>query len=213
MFEALVTDRERDASYNISPTSDVYVVFDDGEARKVDMLRWGLVPAWAKDLKIGNRMSNARAESVPTSNAYKGAFKRRRAIMPADGFYEWKKLPGGKRKQPYYLERRDGEPIALAALWEEWRGPDRKGEPLRTCTIITTTANETMAPIHDRMPVILPQSAWDTWLDPANDDTEALGKLLVPAPARLLTARPVSTAVNSERNDGPALIDPAETSA
>ena len=212
LFEALVTDRERDASYNVSPTSDVYVILDDGEARKVDLLRWGFVPSWSKDLKIGNRMINARAESVPTSGAYKSAFKRRRAIIPADGFYEWKKLAGGKRKQPYYLERRDGDPIALAGLWEEWRGPDRKGEPLRTCIIITTTPNETMAPIHDRMPVILPRSAWDAWLDPANDDTEALAKLLVPAPPDLLAARPVSTAVNSTRNDGPDLIEPADTS-
>jgi putative SOS response-associated peptidase YedK len=117
-----------------------------------------------------------------------------------------RKLPGGKRKQPSYLERRDGEPIALAGLWEEWRGPDRKGEPLRTVTIITTTPNETMAPIHDRMPLILPPSAWDAWLDPTNDDTEALAKLLVPAPAELLVARPVTTAVNRTRNDGPELI-------
>jgi putative SOS response-associated peptidase YedK len=187
----------------------VYVVLDDGEARKVDVLRWGFVPGWAKDIKIGNRMINARAESVPASGAYKSAFKRRRAILPADGFYEWNKLPGGKRKQPYYLERRDGGPIALAGLWDEWRGPDRKGEPLRTVTIITTTPNETMAPIHDRMPVILPSSAWDTWLDPTNDDTEALARLLVPAPAELLVARPVTTAVNSTRNDGPELISEA----
>jgi putative SOS response-associated peptidase YedK len=191
----------------------VYVVLDDGDARKVDLLRWGFVPSWSKDIKIGNRMINARAESVPTSGAYKGAFKRRRAILPADGFYEWKKLPGGKRKQPYYLERRDGEPIALAGLWEEWRDPDRKGEPLRTVTIITTTPNETMAPIHDRMPVILPPEAWDAWLDPTNDDTEALAKLLVPAPADLLVARPVSPAVNSTRNDGADLIVEAKGDA
>jgi putative SOS response-associated peptidase YedK len=114
--------------------------------------------------------------------------------------------PGGKREQPYYIERRDGDPIALAGLWEEWRGPDRKGEPLRTCTIITTTPNETMAPIHDRMPVILPPSAWDQWLDPNNDDTDEREMLLAPAPAELLVARPVSTAVNNVRNDGPELI-------
>jgi putative SOS response-associated peptidase YedK len=206
LFEALVTDRERDESYNVSPQSEVYVVLDDGETRKVDLLRWGFVPGWAKDIKIGNRMINARAESVPTSGAYKRAFKRRRAILPADGFYEWKKLPGGKRKQPYYFEGRDAEPIALAGLWDEWRGPDGKGEPLRTVTIITTDPNETMKPIHDRMPVILPPEAWDAWLDPTNEDTEALAKLLVPAPADLLVARPVSTAVNGTRNDGPDLI-------
>jgi putative SOS response-associated peptidase YedK len=151
-------------------------------------------------------MINARAEGLTASNAYKGAFRRRRAILPADGFYEWRKRPDSKRKQPYYIERRDGGPIALAGLWADWRGPDRKGEPLRTCTIITTTPNQTMAPIHDRMPVILPPSAWDTWLDPAYDDVAALGKLLVPAPGGLLTAHPVSTAVNSVRNDGPDLV-------
>jgi putative SOS response-associated peptidase YedK len=129
--------------------------------------------------------------------------------LPADGFYEWKKLPARRGEQPYYLERRDGEPIALAGLWDEWRGPDRKGEPLRTVTIITTTPNKTMKRIHDRMPVILPPSAWDTWLGPDNDDTEALAKLLVPAPDDLLVARPVSTAVNSVRNDGPELTDEA----
>jgi putative SOS response-associated peptidase YedK len=200
VFEALVTFRERDASYNVSPTSDVYVVLDDGEARKVDLVRLGFVPGWAKDFKIGNRMINARAGSVTTSNAYKSAFKRKRAILPADGFYEWKKLPGGKRKQPYYFER------ALAGLWDERRGPDGKGEPLRTVTIITTDPNETMKPIHDRMPVILPLEAWDAWLDPTNDNTKALAKLLVPTPTGLLVARPVSAAVNSTRNDWPDLI-------
>jgi putative SOS response-associated peptidase YedK len=210
LFEALVTDRERAPSYNVTPTSDVYVVLDDGDGRKIDLLRWGFVPAWAKDLKIGGRMINARAESVPTSGAYKSAFKRHRCIIPADGFYEWKKVPGAKAKQPYYLERKDGDPVALAGLWDEWRGPDRKGEPLRTCTIITTAPNATMKPIHDRMPVILPSAAWDQWLDPNNDDTEALGKLLVPAPADLLVARPVSTEVNSTRNDGPELIAAVE---
>jgi putative SOS response-associated peptidase YedK len=114
--------------------------------------------------------------------------------------------PSGKRKQPYYLERRYGDPIALAGRLEEWRRPDRKGEPIRTVTIVTTTPNETMAPIHDRMPVILPPSACDRWLDPTNDDTEALAQLLVPAPAELLVARPVTTAVSSTRNDSPDLI-------
>ena len=127
--------------------------------------------------------------------------------MPAlPGFYEWKRLRGGKRKQPYFIIRRDSDPIAFAGLWETWWGPDRQGEPVHTCTIITTDANETMAPIHDRMPVILPPSAWDQWLDPTNNDTAALSELLVPAPASLLTAYPVATTVNNVRNDGPDLI-------
>jgi putative SOS response-associated peptidase YedK len=159
-------------------------------------------------------MINARAESVGTKNAYKPAFKRRRCLIPADGFYEWKKVPGAKRKQPYFISRPDGEPIVFAGLWEVWRGPkdekgERTGEPLRSATIITTTPNETMAQIHDRMPVILPPSSWDDWLDPDNDDIETLGKLLVPAPPDITRLTPVSTQVNSVRNKGPELITPA----
>ncbi len=156
------------------------------QARRRPRTQWVLAQTHRRD-RTRNLQPTLRNT---TSNAYKGAFKRRRAILPGDGFYEWKKLPGGKRKQPYYLERRDGDPIALVGLWEEWGGPDRKGEPLCTVTIITTDPNETMAPIHDRMPVILPPSAWDAWLDPTNDDTEALAKLLVPAPAELLVGPP-----------------------
>lgn len=193
-------------SYNVAPTSDVYVVLEEGGVRHLDAFRWGLLPVWAKHIKQGARMINARAESLTDSNAFKRAFARRRCLLPADGFYEWRKLPDGKRKQPYFIRRKDGDPIALAGLWEEWRGPDRQGEPVHTCTIITTTANETMASIHNRMPVILPPSAWDAWLDPTNDDIEALAKLLVPAPAELLVAHPVSTAVNNVRNDSAELI-------
>ena len=118
-------------------------------------------------------------------------------------------MPGGRRKQPYFIRRADGEPLAFAGLWELWRGPDKQGEPLRSTTIITTTPNETLAPIHDRMPVILPESRWEEWLDPANDDIDTLGKLLVPAPASLLTAHPVSTLVNNVRNQGPELTEEA----
>jgi len=196
-------------SWNVAPTDDVYTILEADEQRRLDVFRWGLVPGWAKDIRIGARLINARAETVATNNSFKNAFRGRRALIPADGFYEWKPVPGQKRKQPMYVQRADGDPIAFAGLWSEWHGPDRTGEPLHTCTIITTTPNETMAPIHDRMPVILPPSAWDAWLDPANDDTEALGRLLVPAPAELLTVYPVSTAVNYVRNDGPELITEA----
>lgn len=197
-----------DPSYNVAPSNDVYVIIDsDAGERRLDAYHWGLVPRWAKDPKIGNRLINARAESVADKPAFRSALKRRRCIVPADGFYEWKKLAAGKRKQPYYVHRPDGEPFAFAGLWEEWRGPD--GTPLRSCTIITCDANETMAPIHDRMPVILPPGAWDTWLDPANHDVPALDKLLVPAPPALLVARTVSTDVNSVRNSGAHLIDEA----
>jgi putative SOS response-associated peptidase YedK len=131
--------------------------------------------------------------------------------VPADGFYEWQKVPGQKTKQPYFIQRTDHEPLAFAGLWEEWRGPERDGEQrLRSATIITTAANETMAPVHDRMPVLLPPTAWDAWLDPGNADLETLGRLLVPAPPQILTMHPVSTEVGNVRNRGPQLVHPLE---
>lgn len=196
-------------SWNVAPTNDVYVILDDGGTRQVAAHHWGLVPIWAKDPKIGNRMINARAEGLADKNAYKRAFRSRRCIVPADGFYEWRKVPGQKAKQPYLIRRADGDPLALAGLWEEWRGPARDGaERLRSTTIITTTPNELMATIHDRMPVILPPSAWDRWLDPQVDDLDELADLLVPAPSEILTMHPVSTDVNNVRNDGAQLVEP-----
>lgn len=200
-----------DASWNVAPTNDVYVVMEDGGIRKVAPHHWGLVPVWAKSPSAGNKMINARAETLADKNAYKHAFKKRRCIVPADGFYEWKKVPGQKTKQPYFIHRADGEPLAFAGLWEEWKGPDRKGDQsLRSATIITTSANETMEPIHDRMPVILPPTAWDQWLDPDDHDLDTLGKLLVPAPPELLVMHPVSTEVGNVRNHGPHLVEPVE---
>jgi putative SOS response-associated peptidase YedK len=213
---------ELEPSYNVAPTNDVYAVAVDGDIRKVEAFHWGLVPSWAKDPKIGSKMINARSEGIATKNAYRAAFKRRRCIIPADGFYEWKKLPETKKKQPYYIHRPNGEPLAFAGLWEIWRGPDKAKDkeadgrsasdepPLRSCTIITTSANETMAPLHDRMPVILPPSMWEPWLDPGNDDLDTLGKLLVPAPANVITTYPVSTEVNMVRNKGAELITPVD---
>jgi putative SOS response-associated peptidase YedK len=198
-------------SYNVAPTNDVYAVAVDGGIKRVEAMHWGLVPSWAKDPKIGSKMINARSEGIESKNAFRAAFKRRRCIIPADGFYEWQKVEGSKKKQPYFIHRPDGEPLAFAGLWEVWRGPDRDKDsdepPLRSCTIITTSANATMEPIHDRMPVILPPSAWEEWLDPTNDDIETLGKLLVPAPPELITTHPISTEVNSVRNKGKQLID------
>ncbi len=198
-----------EASYNVAPTNDIYVVLEDGGVRKVAPHHWGLVPVWAKSPALGNKMINARAEGLADKNAYKHAFKRRRCIVPVDGFYEWRKVPGQKAKQPYFIARPDGEPLAFAGLWEEWKGPDRSGDQrLRSATIITTTPNELMATIHDRMPVILPPSAWSTWLDEDNADLDTLGRLLVPAPSEILTLRPVSTEVNNVRNKGAHLLDP-----
>jgi putative SOS response-associated peptidase YedK len=194
-------------SYNVTPTKDVYAVLADGSTRHLDAFHWGLVPRWAKEVKIGARMINARAETLAGKGAYKSAFQKRRCLVPADGFYEWAKRPGVKAKQPFFVHHPDGEPYAFAGLWEVWRGPDGEGEPMRSLTIITTTPNEVMATVHDRMPVILPPEAWDTWLDRENDDLELLGRLLVPAAPERTVLRPVSTEVNNVRNDGPQLTD------
>lgn len=197
-----------ESSWNVAPTNDIYVVLEDGGVRRVAPHHWGLVPVWAKSPAIGNKMINARAEGLSEKNAFKHAFKRRRCIVPVDGFYEWRKVPGQKVKQPYFIARPDGEPLAFAGLWEEWKGPDRSGEErLRSATIITTEPNELMATIHDRMPVILPPSAWGEWLAEDNADLDSLGRLLVPAPSEILTLRAVSTEVNNVRNKGAHLID------
>jgi putative SOS response-associated peptidase YedK len=209
-----VNESALEPNYNVAPSTDVYAVLETGGVRRLEPLHWGLVPIWAKDLKIGNRMINARAESLADKNAFKHAFAKKRCIIPADGFYEWQKLPGQKAKQPWYVEPADGKPLAFAGLWEVWRGPNRDSdEVVHSCTIITGAPNEKMARIHDRMPVILPPDAWDTWLDPEQHDLELLGKLLVPAPADRITLHPVSTEVNNVRNDGPQLIEPIELAA
>lgn len=207
-----VSEAVLEPSYNVAPSQDVYVVVETGGLRRLETFHWGLVPFWAKDPSTGNKMINARAESLAEKNAYKHSFKKRRCIVPADGFYEWKKIPGQKAKQPYFIHREDGEPMAFAGLWEIWRPADdvdRTGDPLRSCTIITGQPNEKIAEIHDRMPVMLPPSAWAQWLDPENDDVDALGKLLVPAPASLLALHPVRRDVNNVRENRPDLIDPA----
>jgi len=207
-----VAEQVIEPSYNVAPSQDVFVVVETGGVRRLDRFRWGLVPFWAKDPTTGYKMINARAESVTDKNAYKRAFQKRRCIIPADGFFEWKKIPGQKAKQPYFIHRADGEPMAFAGLWEVWRPKDapEDSEPLRTCTIITGEPNEKVADIHDRMPVMLPPSAWAEWLDRDNDDVETLGKFLVPAPASLYAVHPVSRAVNNVQENGPELIDPAE---
>lgn len=202
-----------DRSYNVAPTNDVYVVVEDGGLRRLQTFHWGLIPFWAKDRKVGQKMINARAETLLEKNAYKRPFAKRRCIIPADGFFEWKKVPGRKTKQPMYIHRTDGEPFAFAGLWELWKPEATKDDEstwIRSCTIITGEPNEAVAPIHDRMPVMLPPSAWDQWLDPGNDDVATLGKLLVPAPAQLITAHPVSTRVNRVTDKDGGLIEPFE---
>jgi len=210
--ESAVGDRE--PRWNVAPTDAVVSVVERDGRRRMGEMRWGLVPFWAKDPSIGSRMINARAETVTTTSAYARPFERRRCIVPADGFYEWQPVPGRKAKQPFHIRRVDGEPLAFAALWDSWR-PTRGSDDGRlvSTVIVTTSANDVLRPIHDRMPVVLPPSAWDAWLDPANHDVEVLTGLLVPAPDPLLEAVPVSSAVGNVRNDGAELVervDPGE---
>lgn len=212
-FETEAPEALLEASWNVAPTDDVYAVVADGGTRHLDAFHWGLVPLWAKDPKIGSRMINARAESLAEKAAFKHAFERRRCLVPATGFYEWHQRDGVKAKQPYFVHRPDGDLYAFAGLWEVWRGADRDQEPLRSCTIITTTPNSEMARIHHRMPVILPREAWDTWLDRDQRDLEVLGRLLVPAPSSVISLRPVATTVNNVRNDGPELTDEVDPDA
>ncbi|MCY3924099.1 MAG: SOS response-associated peptidase [bacterium] len=193
-------------SYNVAPTNDVYAVLVEEGLRRLAALRWGLIPPWASDAKIGNRMINARSETVAESNAYRRPFRARRCIVPADGFYEWAPVPGERRRQPHYIHRIDGEPLAFAGLWERWKRPE--GTPVYSTTIITGPANDRIAEVHARMPIVLPPSAWEQWLDPDCDDASALGDLLVPAPSKLFTFHPVSREVNNPRLKSPHLIEP-----
>jgi putative SOS response-associated peptidase YedK len=192
--------------YNIAPSQEVAAVIRNRETGGWEFrpFRWGLVPSWARDPAIGNRMINARSETAATKPALRKPLRERRCLILADGFYEWKRE--GSRKQPYYIKLRDGEPFAFAGLWDRWHPAD--GEPLETCTILTTTPNELVQTIHDRMPVILPSSAYDPWLDPAVREVESLQALLVPYTAAEMIAFPVSTQVNNPANDTPACMAP-----
>lgn len=195
--------------YNITPASEVLVVRQDREhGRTAGLFRWGLIPGWAKDPAIGNKLANARAETVAEKPSFRSAFKRGRCLIPASGFYEWKAVAG--RKQPYYVHPAGAELFAFAGLTERWNGPDG---PVHSCAIITTEANELMRGIHDRMPVILEPGDHDAWLDPANQATDRLKTLLRPCPAEMMAAHPVSTRVNTPRNDEPALLEPLESAA
>ena len=188
--------------YNIAPTQGASVVRATDRGRELALLRWGLIPSWAKDPAIGNRMINARAEGVAEKPAFRRAFAKQRALVPADGFYEWQKQ--NSRKQPYHIRRRDGEPFAFAGLWERWhdRALDQVHE---TFTIITTDASDLLAPIHNRMPVILSPADYDRWLDPEKPGTP---DLLTPYQGDELEAFPVSTRVNSPAHDDARCVEP-----
>lgn len=186
--------------YNVAPTQQIPAIVNDAGIRSMRRFRWGLVPPWAKDIKIGASMINARCETIAEKPAFRSAFKRRRCLVPSDGYYEWK--ADGKRKLPHLLGLRTHEPFAMAGLWERWRDPDT-GENVLTCCLITTEANALTGTIHHRMPVILPRSAWELWLDPACEDATRLRELLVPYPAEEMAVRAVSTRVNDARKEGP----------
>ena len=195
--------------YNIAPTQDVPVVrmVAEGEQRRrvLHLLHWGLVPSWAADPTVGNRMINARCETAAVKPAYRAAFRRRRCLVLADGFYEWKSL-GRSSRQPHLIRMRDGRPFAFAGLWERWRRGEEQA--LESCTLLTCDSNELVAPIHKRMPVILAPEDYDRWLDPELQDPTALASLLRPYPAGEMTAFVVSPRVNSPALDDPACVEP-----
>lgn len=195
--------------YNIAPTQPVLAVIGTGDGqRSLGHLRWGLIPGWAKDPAIGNRLINARAETVAEKPSFRTSLRRRRCIILADGFFEWQALPGRKVKQPYRITMKDDTIFAMAGLWDRWVSPT--GEEIYSCTIITTEANTLLAPIHHRMPVILDGDPLDRWLDPTVQEPGQLLPLLNPYPAGDMAAWPVSTKVNNPRNDSPDVIAPLE---
>jgi len=188
--------------FNIAPGQAITALIDSGEERRLGPLRWGLVPAWASDERIGNKMINARAETVSEKPAFRQSFSRRRCIIPADGYYDWRK----DTKQPYRITMKDQSLISFAALYDTWVSPE--GNKLHSCTIITTESNELLSTIHDRMPAILPREHHHTWLDRATTDHTDLLPLLMPLPNDLMTAYPVSAMVGNVKNDVPACIEP-----
>jgi len=224
--QAMVTETVTEPlqpDYNVAPTKDVYAVVarppkaDEEPARQLRVLRWGLVPFWAKDPAIGNRMINARMETVTEKPAFRQAFAKRRCLLPADGYYEWyateQKTKAGKPvKQPFFIHPSDGSVMAMAGLYEIWRDPTRDDDdPQRfrwSCTVLTTTAEDAVGHIHDRMPLLVEPERYAAWLDPGQDDPELLRSLLVPAAPGRLEAYPVSTSVNNVRNNGPELLEP-----
>jgi putative SOS response-associated peptidase YedK len=189
-------------SYNVAPTDPVYVVMERHDRRQLRVVRWGLVPSWANDPKVGARFINARRESVADKPAFRAAYQRRRCLVPADGYFEWQQQGG--QKQPYFLSARDHHPLAMAGLYEVWKAPD--DSLLWTCTIITTDAADELGHIHDRTPLLVPPEAWERWLDPSVEDPGQ--ELLTPGTPGVLDAWPVSPAVGNVRNNGPELVEP-----
>ncbi len=192
------------ARFNIAPTQPIPIVRVVDGKRQFALMRWGLLPSWVKDPKAFTLLINARGETVASKPAFRAAMKRRRCLIPADGFYEWQAVGG--RKQPFYVRAKSGAPFAFAGLWETWTGPN--GEELETAAIVTTRANRTLSPIHDRMPVVIPPDAFDLWLNCVEVDATTASALIQPAPENFFEAYPVSTHVNRVANDDPKLVEP-----
>lgn len=198
------------ANYNVAPTQTVYAVVEHEGDRALSSFRWGLVPFWAKDIKIGARSINARSETAASKPMFRDSFKKRRCLIPADGFYEWERKAKGKL--PHYIHGADGDPLPLAGLWSSWHDPDTD-DRLLTCTILTGPPNSLMESIHDRMPIIIPETDWEQWLDPENNDREAIQALMAPYPATAMTEYAVSTLVNKVANNTADLLTPLTTPA
>jgi putative SOS response-associated peptidase YedK len=215
-FGATFEGVEHSPQYNLAPTCDILGVVENDGGRKLESFHWGLVPTWATERSIGRRMINARSETLTQKTSFRDLFRTRRCIIAMDGFYEWRPgNPAGELnaarkpvKQPVYARPRDEQPLAVAGLWTVWRDPQHEPDWLHSATVITTSANATMAAVHDRMPVILPAEHWEQWLDPSFQEMTELSALLVPAPEELLVLDEVSSAVNNVRNQGPQLIEP-----
>ena len=207
------------ARYNIAPSQPVFAIRVERGQRVGRMLHWGLVPPWADDISIGYRMINARSETAHQKPSFKHALRRRRCLIPTDGFYEWRKKPmvadagvTGKRKQPkqpYIITIADEQTFCMAGLWEHWQDP--QGNELESCTILTTAANELIGELHDRMPVIIEPTCYGDWLDSANEEVASLSEFFVPFPSELMMYRAVSRTVNSPKNEGPACMAPVDT--
>ena len=204
-FELMTSDFDYSPKYNIAPTQPILTV-TNGEGRRASYMRWGLIPSWAKSSSVGNRLINARAETVAERNSFRTALTRRRCLVLADGFYEWQRE--GKSRRPMRIVMKSGEPFAFAGLWDSWRDP--QGEIVRSCTIITTDANEFLNPIHNRMPVILPREMESFWLDHDVDDPLVLSNVLIPYPEQEMVAYEVSFLVNRPSNEGPEVVVPTE---
>jgi putative SOS response-associated peptidase YedK len=218
-FGADQPETELEPRYNVAPTTDVYgVVASSHGLRSLEVYRWGLVPSWAKDLRMGSTMINARAETIAEKRSFAPSFRSRRLLVPMTGFYEWRSGDGPKSaKQPVYIHAADDSPLAVAGIWSAWRNPEAAsgsaGEWLHTCAVITTAANGFISAVHDRMPVILTRSLWEEWLDPTNDDLDGLVSMLRPADDDLLVMHRVGTAVNRVQNRGEALIQAVDEPA